>query len=88
MDKSDPPPPTASYDHLSLDVWPACNQEISGEAGDLDLVAVGSLLMVQVMVEMQMVKVLVVMVMVQVMVVTSREETGGIPAPSITVMAI
>ena len=42
MDKSDSPPPTASYDHLPLDVWPACHQEIPGEAGDFDPVVVGS----------------------------------------------
>ena len=42
VDKSDSTPPIASYDHLSLDVWSACHQEISGEAGDFDPVAVGS----------------------------------------------
>ena len=42
MDKSDSPPPTASYDHLPLDVWLTCHQEISGEAGDFDPVVVGS----------------------------------------------
>ena len=39
VDKSDSPPPTASYDHLPLDVWPACHQAISGEAGGFDPVA-------------------------------------------------
>ena len=42
MDKSDSPPATASYDHLPLDVWPACHQEIPGETGDFDPVVVGS----------------------------------------------
>ena len=42
LDESDYHAPAASHDHLSLDVWPPCHQEVSGEAGDLDAVAVGS----------------------------------------------
>ena len=42
LDKSDSPPTVASHDHLPLDVWPPSYQEVSGEAGDFDPVAVGS----------------------------------------------
>ena len=41
LDKSDSPPTVASHDHLPLDVWPPSYQEVSGEAGDFDALAVG-----------------------------------------------
>ena len=125
LDKSDSHAPVASHDHLPLDVWPPCHQEVSAEAGDFDAVAVGSDHTYSDADADDCVDAgadaigsdhshgdgdgcadtdishvdgdgavdgawdgVVLMVILQVMVVASREDTGGIPAPSITIMAI
>ena len=40
VDDPDCSPPAASHGRLPLDVWHSCHQQIPGEAGDFDAVAV------------------------------------------------
>ena len=62
MDGSYSPPTTAPHGHLSLDVWVACYQEISGEAGRFNAVIMVKVILIVVLVR--------TVVMVQVMLLT------------------